>query len=322
MTSEEQVRLFSRLLAEIAHTLETSDNRAGRVERALALAAQLLGANRCAMLEIDRETSRIYAYPPHVDTLELEAELTRLYRLVIDGDDAVSVDAERRYLALPVLGLDSVIGMIYVEPEGDGFDAGNLRLLSVIAAQLGSYLAMVQLRDREKAQATELAAAHDFQRLLAGVVGHDLRNPLAVITMVAESMLETATDPRQAMALQRAVRNAEQATRLITDLVDVTESRVIGAIRVALEPADFAKVVEGAVEDLRRTHPDREVTLVSERDLEGQCDPGRLAQITTNLVNNALVHGDAKAPVHVSVQSQGGDVVIAVHNEGPPIPAE
>ena len=128
----------------------------------------------------------------------------------------------------PSSGSDSTIGVIRVEPDGTAYDATHLRTLAVVAAQLGAYLTTLRLRERDRQREERLVAAHDFQQLLAGVVSHDLRNPLAVITTVASNLLDRTSDVRQAEALRRALRNAQHAARLISDLADVTEARVSG----------------------------------------------------------------------------------------------
>ncbi len=316
------VRQLARVLSEISHTLESGDDRQCRVERALALARDIIPARRSALLEVHDDITTLYISPEEgrEERERLMATMTALHRLVEGGDEIGRSRGSKPSLALPVMGLDQIIGVIRLEPGPEPYDARHLRLLSVIAAQLGAYLAMVRLRERDSARIKEVEVAHDFQRLLAGVVGHDLRNPLAAITTVASSLLESTTDPRQARKLERALRNAEHATRLITDLVDVTESRVTGTIRVAPQDAGFLEVVEETIDDLRQAHATRtielDVELVRSR---GRFDPTRISQIVVNLVNNALIHGEPSLPVCVRLCDEADRVVISVHNWGTPI---
>lgn len=319
---ETELRRISRVLSEIAHTLEASDHRVERVERVLVLAREIIPSRECAILEVDGDRTVLYVAPAVADAerSELANKLESLYRLVAGGDEIGRSRGPLPSLALPVMGLDEIIGVIRVTADEMSFDARHLRLLSVIGAQLGAYLAMARLRDRDAAHVKELAAAHDFQRVLAGVVGHDLRNPLAVIQTVAASLLENTTDERQAVALERALRNAESASRLITDLVDVTESRVSGVIRVVPEDADFREIVESVIGDLRQAHPGRRIDFhPAAASLPGRFDAVRFAQIVTNLVINALVHGDPRLPVMVGLRADRESVVLTVQNSGPPI---
>jgi signal transduction histidine kinase len=320
---EANIRNLARVLSEISHTLESSDERQHRVERALSLTSEIVPASCCALLEVHDDVTTLYTSPNTSNAARdlLTHKLTELYRLVAGGDEIGRSSQARPSLALPVMGLDEVIGVLRVESDDASYDARHLRLLSVIAAQLGAYLTMVRLREHEAQRARELEAAHDFQRLLAGVVGHDLRNPLAVITTVASNLLETTTDPKQSRSLVRALRNAEHATRLITDLVDVTESRVSGVIRVAPQDGDFVAVIERAVDDLRQTHGSRtiELTIDARQPLTGRFDPTRVTQIVSNLVNNAVVHGEPSLPISVRLFEEDSSIVITVRNWGPPI---
>jgi signal transduction histidine kinase/CheY-like chemotaxis protein len=322
---EANVRRLARVLSQISHTLESVDERVQRVEHALALAREVVPARRSALLEVHDGVASLYVWPPEDpdEREQLTVKLTALYKLVADGDDVSISEGAKPSLALPVMGLDEIIGVLRVEAADDPYDARHLRLFSVIAAQLGAYLAMVRLREREAARAKEIETAHDFQRLLAGVVGHDLRNPLAVITAVASSLLENTSDPKQTISLQRALRNAEHATKLISDLVDVTESRVTGLIRIEPQAADYKHVLELTLDDLHHAHGARTIDLAVDPAMTsttGIFDPTRLGQIVTNLVNNAVIHGEPSLPINVRLAEEDGFIVISVRNWGPPIP--
>jgi signal transduction histidine kinase/CheY-like chemotaxis protein len=323
---EANVRRLARCLSEISHTLESVDDRHRRVERSLELAREIVPASCCALLEIHDDVSTLYVAPDREagERTALATKMKALYQLVSGGDEIGRSSAAKPSLALPVMGLDEIIGVLRVESDSGAYDARHLRLLSVIAAQIGSYLSMVRLRERDAARTRDIEAAHDFQRLLAGVVGHDLRNPLGVIMTVAGTLLERTTDPLQVTALQRALRNAQQATNLIADLVDVTESRVSGVIRIAAERGDFAETLEGTVDDLRIAHGARiiDLNIDCERPVPGLFDPTRLTQIVSNLVNNAAIHGEASLPIRVHLYREDEAVVISVRNWGSPIAGE
>lgn len=151
----------------------------------------------------------------------------------------------------------------------------------------------------------------------------DLRNPLAVIQVIASSLLDSTTDEKQANALRRALRNVDHAASLITDLVDVTESRVSGTIRVATREEDLCEIVRRTIEDLRDAHSSQRIQYTSSAtSLRGHFDAVRIAQIVTNLVNNAVMHGDATHPVDVELVGSDDSVELVVRNQGPAIAAD
>jgi signal transduction histidine kinase len=74
------------------------------------------------------------------------------------------------------------------------------------------------------------------------------------------------------------------------------------------------------IAELEGSHPKAVIGYKSAGDLRGEWDGGRLAQVLSNLLGNALQHGDVDRPVDVVARGDGADVVLAVHNAGPPIP--
>ena len=60
---EAKVRRFARILSKISHTLESTDNRLGRVERCLDLTRKIIPSDRCALLEVHDDVTTLYASP-------------------------------------------------------------------------------------------------------------------------------------------------------------------------------------------------------------------------------------------------------------------
>lgn len=165
----------------------------------------------------------------------------------------------------------------------------------------------------------------EYREQFLAVLGHDLRNPLGAIKMTA-TFLSRSDDlnERHAKAASRIVNAAERATRIVSDLLDLTRTRLGQGISLEKRPTNFEQVCRQVVDELEAFHPDRELRLTSEGDLRGEWDEGRLAQIVSNLVGNALQHGDATKPVTVRARAEpgenGGQVVLTIHNCGPTIP--
>jgi signal transduction histidine kinase/CheY-like chemotaxis protein len=318
----------ARTLSDIAHTLESADDADERVLRALTLMRDLIPYRRCSLLKALPGTSPVlYAVPAlsEAEQAPLLAALTRVFRLVAHAEEMGRSSAGPPHLTLPLMGLDEVIGLVRMEPSADtSYGVQHLRLFSVAAAQLGAYLAMLKLREEDARRTEELTAAHDFQRLLAGIVSHDLRNPLSVITAVASALLRKTEDPQKVKSLERALRSAERANRIINDLLDVTHIRVTGELRVSRKRIDLLALLQEVLGDLRLAHPGRELQFVGpgEAAVPGEWDPDRLTQVVANLVNNALQHGEEGAAVRVVLHALDEDVVLEVHNRGPVIPSD
>lgn len=323
----------ARLLAEVAHTLECGDDAPGRVARVLAVLGQLVPCDRCALLQAPAGVAselRVVPEATEPERADLFARLDGFLRLLGDRaatrrDDAP--DAYRRpgwsHLALPLVGLDDVVGVLLVEQRGDAaYDEQCLSLLTVVAAQLATYLTTIRLLEAQARSSRALGLAHGFQQLLVGVVSHDLRNPLGVIVGSAGMLLRRTDDPRQIKTIGRIVASAQRATRIINDLLDMTRARLGAGIPIAPRPTDLTELLRECVEEARAAHPGREVRLDAPDAVAGAWDADRLGQVVANLLANALHHGAAGAPVGVALRAGDAAVSIEVHNLGPVIPPE
>jgi signal transduction histidine kinase/ActR/RegA family two-component response regulator len=325
-----EVRTITLALSEIAQTLDAVDHADERVRRTLELTRDLVPYHQCELLvTLPDHAPSIYVVPDVIDAEErgrLEGRLMAVLRLLSDEQDLVELSGRSEYVALPVLGLDRIVGVVRVRPTARlDFDARHIRLLSVVAAQLGAFFAMVNMHRELERQARKLAEANAFERMFLGIVSHDLRNPLAVITTTAGTLLAEARDERQARALRRALRAAEKANRLIADLLDVTRARIGGEMPVARRTSDLVEIVAEAVDDAKAAHPARQFAFANAVGdaLVAQWDPDRVAQLLGNLLANAVQHGDERAPITVHLErTDDGAARIAVHNLGEPVPEE
>lgn len=169
----------------------------------------------------------------------------------------------------------------------------------------------------------ELQRRHDFERHLVGIVSHDLRSPLGIILLGASGLLESEKPAEWTRRMARRMQSAaERAERMIRDLLDFTQARLGGGIRLERRPADLRAVVSAELVEVEVLYPDRAVALISEGDLQGTWDIDRLTQVVTNLVTNALKYSPAGTPVTVRATGHEGEVELTVHNEGAPIAPE
>ncbi|WP_223739741.1 PAS domain-containing protein [Corallococcus sp. AS-1-12] len=180
--------------------------------------------------------------------------------------------------------------------------------------------AMQDVTDRHEAEA-EARRRAEFEQLLIGIVGHDLRNPISAITMAATSLARREDpDPRDQKAVARILSSAERAHRMLRDVLDFTQARLGGGIPMAPRDVDLLDLVRQVLDEVQQAHPERRLEVAGRGVTRLWCDPDRLAQVITNLVNNALAYGDAHCPVRVRLRGQAGGVTLAVKNQGRPIP--
>ena len=161
-----------------------------------------------------------------------------------------------------------------------------------------------------------------FRDQFIGVLGHDLRTPLgAVTTGVALLAVPEDNPQRRARVVARIMHSTQRMERMIGDLLDLTRARLGGSMPLKRRPADLRQVSEEAMVETGAAHPEAVLRFQASGDLRGEWDADRLAQVVSNLVANAIQHGGG-TPVSLTGQEQGDSVTLAVHNGGPPIPAE
>lgn len=188
-------------------------------------------------------------------------------------------------------------------------------------ARLLSSLMEAQERHQltERALLLERDAAELRDQFIA-VLGHDLRNPLFAMTAGAELLLRRGQDARTTSVLGHIVSSGQRASKLVADVLDFARGRLGGGITVKLAPCpDLSGSLRHVVDEIQAVHPDRPIQL-DLGDIDGAvCDRERIAQLVSNLVSNAVVHGAKDTPVKVSAQPSANGLVITVHNQGPVI---
>lgn len=161
-----------------------------------------------------------------------------------------------------------------------------------------------------------------FRDQFIGVLSHDLRTPLAAITVGAPLLAAAEDNPqRRSRVVARIISSAQRMERMIGDLLDLTRARLGGSIPLTRLPGDLRQVCEEAVIEIQAGQPDAVVLFSAAGDLRGDWDADRLAQMLSNLLGNALRYGDG-TPVTLTGHEDGELVTLAVHNGGAPIPRD
>jgi signal transduction histidine kinase len=169
-------------------------------------------------------------------------------------------------------------------------------------------------------QRARLSAMVHLREELVAVVSHDLRNPLNSILMSSSFISAVSTDSRVVGAAQRIERGAHRMAGIINDLLDLSRTRLGGGMAVNPIACDLADITRAAVEEV--TAGGAQVVVEALGELRGSWDSARLAQAISNLLGNALEHGEKGHPISVRLDGLEDDTVaLSVHNRGA-IPSE
>jgi PAS domain S-box-containing protein len=228
--------------------------------------------------------------------------------------------APRSAIIVPLIARGRVRGVLTLTASESGavFDAQDLEL----AAELGRRAALAVGKARLHEQVQAAVRARD--EVLA-YVAHDLRNPLSAILNYAELLLtDSLSGEHRNEYLEVIVQAALQIDHFIQDLLEV--SRVeSGRLRLVTAAEGAASLVNEAMLVLQANarNAGHRVRVLLPADLPRVlADRGRVLQVLYNLVGNAIKFTPAPGVVTVRAKHAGEEVVFAVSDSGPGLPAE
>ncbi|WP_295840779.1 HAMP domain-containing sensor histidine kinase [uncultured Microbacterium sp.] len=166
-------------------------------------------------------------------------------------------------------------------------------------------------------------AARDAEgrlRAFLSDAAHELRTPVAGIRAAADTLVRADLDgPERDLLAAHVVREATRASRLVDDLL--TMARVDRGLELDRAEVDLRTLVESEVHRAPLVHPSLRIRAeLPDAAVRALVDVGRLAQVLSNLVENAARATGGSGTVTVSLRAQGAEAVITVVDDGPGVP--
>jgi two-component system, OmpR family, sensor kinase len=168
-----------------------------------------------------------------------------------------------------------------------------------------------------------LEAAFAQQQQFTSDAAHELRTPVAVMLTQAQTALNRErTAPEYRETVEACQRAAQRMRRLIESLL------ALARLDAGQEPMkrlgfDLSKTASDCVELVRPLTDERGVKIVAElQTFEISGDSGRLAQVITNLLTNAILYNKPNGEVHVKLEAQNGMAILTVSDTGQGIATE
>jgi PAS domain S-box-containing protein len=168
-------------------------------------------------------------------------------------------------------------------------------------------------------QVKALARAHEQNDRFLGVLGHELRTPLAALANALEIIRRSGpVEPMVHSALQIIDRQSALIRRLTDDLMDTTRVRA-GKIQLELQLLDLKEVFHAAAATARplaqaRKHEFNAIPIDGPVPVKG--DPVRLHQVFMNLLDNAIKYTPEGGKIHFNLTTEGGDAIARVEDAG------
>jgi signal transduction histidine kinase len=196
-----------------------------------------------------------------------------------------------------------------------------------ILAMFEGFAQLVAMQlDRHETRKLELElmrderAVSELREQFIAILGHDLRNPLQAVFSGCAILQRKLTDPALRDVTGRIKASAARMSGLLNNVLDFARGRLGGGIGVDMRDAtDVGERLQAVVNELQAANPARRI--VAGIDFAGtvRCDPGRIQQVASNLIGNALTHGSADHPVNVTASVDDGWLTLGVWNAGEPI---
>jgi signal transduction histidine kinase len=198
-----------------------------------------------------------------------------------------------------------------------GYETGAVDFLfkpvdpQILKAKIDVFL---ELADQRR-QVTQALRLHE---LFVAILGHDLRNPLGALVAGTELLADQLTDDRHQRTLSRMSSAGRRMTAMIEQLLDLARARLGGGVGFARarRPVDVRELVQRTLDELRASHRGREVAFEAGGDCTTSGDPERLLQLFSNVIANALAHGEPGGTVVVRVAGDRPDIVVEIKNPG------
>jgi two-component system sensor histidine kinase KdpD len=233
-----------------------------------------------------------------------------------------AVDNVRR---VPIEHGDRRLGSITLVLGSEAaLSAADDRLLSAVAAQVGQSVERERFR-RAVTEAEILRRTDELKTALLNAVSHDLRTPLASIIASAGSLRQDdvswSDDDRRDFATA-IEEEAQRLNRIVGNLLDLSRIEA-GTLRPEKGWYDFSALVEDVFGRMGSLAENHRLTSDIPDDLPPvPLDYVQVDEVLSNLLENAIKYTPAGSEITVSAGADDGQLVVAVEDNGPGIPAE
>lgn len=231
-------------------------------------------------------------------------------------------------------GLQSYISMPITTKKGDFFgtlcavdtnpaDLNKpeiIKMFGLFADLIAFHLNAIEELASKEQQLIEAKETAQLRDKFIAILGHDLRNPVGAILNVSEMLLRMPVEDRVKRMATIVQTSTQRMRGLIENILDFARGHLGEGIKLQLSNEEpLTEIFSQVIEELRLVSTVHTIETDFELTQSFHCDGKRLAQLLSNLLSNALTHGDRTKPVHVFAGASDGVFVLRVTNAGPKI---
>ncbi len=232
-------------------------------------------------------------------------------------------------------GLQSYISIPITLKNGDFFgtlcaidpnpaEVNNPRIINMFklfAELISFHLDSINLLSETEAKLLDEQKNAELREQFIAMLGHDLKNPVAAISNAAQLLLKGNLDERN-LKLSRIIQDATRRTRgLIDNILDFASGRLGGGIKLNFNNSEpLEETLMQVITELQIAYPDTLIQTEIMLSTPVSSDNRRIAQLFSNLLGNAITHGERNAAVTVTAKTENGNFELCVSNKGKKIP--
>lgn len=220
---------------------------------------------------------------------------------------------------LPIVANGKTLAVLGIRrSRGLPIEDSQLNYLRLVLTQLAVILEQTELKNENEQIELENEREKVRSNLLRAI-SHDLRTPLTAISGIAETLLQTDEELKQATRqklLTDIQTESQWLIRMVENLLSITRINM-DTMQVKKTTEPIEEIIEAVYEHVTKVYPDKELLVhLPTAVLFVEVDPILIEQAMFNLVENAFRHGSTQGQVEVSVFQEGQQVICEVKNDG------
>jgi signal transduction histidine kinase len=230
------------------------------------------------------------------------------------------------YISIPIRFADgSIFGTLFaIDPNPTQLDTPEtIGMFQLFAELIGFQLEAVERVVVSEASLRDERRSAAWREQFIAVLGHDLRDPLTSIDAGTNMLLEAPLDDRARDIVGLVKSSVARMSGLVDDVLDLARGRLGGGLPLDRNAdVPLRPTLEHVIAELQSRWPNRAIEPMFALDRPISCDRGRIAQLLSNLLGNALTYGASDEPIRIVAKTSAGTFELSVANRGAPIPEE
>jgi signal transduction histidine kinase len=205
-----------------------------------------------------------------------------------------------------------------------GYEAGAVDFMykpvdtRALLSKVNVFVELYQQRKQLSQQLAELQRVLHLNEMFTAVLGHDLRTPLSVVMNGAALLPLMSDQPKVADTARRIEASARRMAQMVEQLLDLARIRS-GNMQLRLASHDYARLCHAIADEFRAAAPAQppRIEIEAVGDVVGEVDAGLFAQVLSNLLCNAITHGEPGGTARLRLDGSARDhIVLSVSNRG------